>query len=204
MATSPIGPSIGTHIDTPIGTPVAADLGPSGRAMAQPMDPALVEALQQHLGLERCASAAYFAKAIWFAERELRGFAQYFKQEAASEQEHAGRFADYLIARGQAVLLHEVPSPRQAWASAEELLAAAFQMEVDVTSSLHQLYAMAERSADVRTTSFLDPLVDGQVAAEHELAHLMGRVRFVQGQPAGMLIIDGELSNGLHTPASLA
>lgn len=168
------------------------------------MDPALLEALQEHLGMERCASAAYFAMAIWFAERELRGFAHYCKQEAVSEQGHAGRFADYLIARGQTVLLHDVPSPRQAWTSAEEILAAAFQMEADVTSSLHQLYAMAERSADVRTTSFLDPLVDGQVAAEHELAHLLGRVRFAQGQPAAMLVIDAELSNGLHAPASLA
>ena len=54
--------------------------GPAGRAMAQPMDRALIEALHQHLTMERCASASYFANSIWFAERELRGFSQYFKK----------------------------------------------------------------------------------------------------------------------------
>ncbi len=178
--------------------------GPAGRAMAQPMDPALVDALHQHLNLERRASAAYFAMAIWFAERELRGFAHHCQQEASSEQAHAGRFADYLLARGQTVILEDVPAPRQSWASTEEIVASAFQMEADVSSSLHQLYGMAERSADVRTTSFLDPLVDGQVAAEHGLAHLLGRLRLAQGQPAALLILDAELANGQHSPASLA
>jgi len=172
--------------------------------MAQPMEADLVEALQQHLNMERATSATYLAMAIWFAERELRGFSHYFKQESASEQEHAGHFADYLIARGQSPLLLELPAPRQSWSSPEEMLAASFLIEADVTSSLQQLYRLAERAADVRTTTFLDPIVDGQVKAEHECAHLLGRVRFAQGQPSAILIIDGELSAGNHEPASLA
>lgn len=179
-------------------------LGPSGRAVAQEMDPALLAALQHHLNLERAASSTYFAMAIWFGERELRGFSSFFKEEGQSEQEHAGRFADYLIARGQTVELHDLSAPRQDYESAEEIMAASFQLEVDVTSSLQQIYAIAERSADLRTTTFLDPVVEAQVASEHEFAHLFGRVRFAQGQPAAILIIDNELSDGKHSPASLS
>jgi ferritin len=177
--------------------------GPAGRAVAQPMDLALLEALQHHLTMERQVSAAYFAMAIWFAERELRGFSHFFKQEAKSEQEHAATFADYLIARGQTVVLQDLSAPRQAWSSAEEIMAASFQMEADVTTSLQQLYAMAERSSDLRTTVFLDPIVHAQVDAENEFAHLLGRVRFAHSQAAAMLIIDGELSNEKHSPAKL-
>ncbi|MFM7753535.1 MAG: ferritin-like domain-containing protein, partial [Cyanobium sp.] len=79
--------SASPELSTISGTAVAT--GPAGRALAQPMDAALVEALQNHLSMERQASAAYFAMAIWFAERELRGFAHFFKHEAHSEQEHA-------------------------------------------------------------------------------------------------------------------
>ena len=100
------------------GSQVQIPVGPAGRAMAQPMDGALLDALQQHLNMERSASAAYFAMAIWFAERELRGFSHFFKEEGRSEQEHAGRFADYLIARGQTVVLSDVAAPRQTWSSA--------------------------------------------------------------------------------------
>ena len=181
--------------------PVAT--GPAGRAMAQPMEASLVEALQEHLTMERKASAAYFAMAIWFAERELRGFSHFFKHESRSEQEHAAKFADYLIARGQTVILQDIPAPRQNWSSPEEILAASFQVEADVTASLQQLYAMAERASDLRTTVFLDPIVDGQVDSENEFAHLLGRVRFAQNQPAALLIIDGELSDGKHEPAKL-
>ncbi|EDY38888.1 ferritin [Cyanobium sp. PCC 7001] len=190
-------------LSTSISTPTVAT-GPAGRAMAQPMESSLLEALQDHLGLERRASAAYFAMALWCAERELRGFAHYLKSEASAEQTHAAKVADYLIARGQTVILQDVPAPRQTWASPEEIVATMFLMEADVTTSLQQLYAMAERAGDVRTTVFLDPMVDSQIAAEHEAGHLLGRVRFAQNQPAALLIIDGELSDDQHEPAHLA
>ena len=177
--------------------------GPAGRAMAQSMEAALVEALHHHLTMERTAHAAYFAIAIWFAERELRGFSHFFKLEAVQEQEHAAHFADYLIARGQAVALQALPAPRQDWSTTDEIMAASFQMESDVTTSLHQLYAMAERSSDMRTTVFLDPLIENQVNSEDQFAHLLGRVRFTQNQPSAMLILDGELSNGNHSPARM-
>ena len=75
--------------------------GPSGRAMAETMTPEMVEQLQAHLNMERQSSAAYFAAAIWFAERELTGFAEHLRNEGKQEQEHAAKFADYLISRGQ-------------------------------------------------------------------------------------------------------
>jgi ferritin len=178
--------------------------GPAGRAVAQQLEPDLLQALQHHLTMERQASAAYWALAMWFAERELRGFAQFLKQEATDEQQHAGLFADYLIARGQSVVLEPVAAPRQQWSDAEEIFAAVFQMEADVTTSLQQLYALAERAGDVRTTVFLDPIVQGQIDAENQAAHLLGRIRFAQGNPAALLVIDGELSEGNSEPASLA
>ena len=113
--------------------------GPSGRAMAEPMDIQLVEALHQHLTMERNASAQYFAASIWFAERELRGFAKYFRNESESEQKHASTFADYLIARGQNVVLEELAAPSQSWESIEQVFSSSFLMEADVTTSLHPL-----------------------------------------------------------------
>ncbi|MEB3331508.1 MAG: ferritin [Synechococcaceae cyanobacterium] len=178
--------------------------GPAGRAVAQPMDAALLDGLQQHLSMERQAQAAYFAIAIWFAERDLRGFSQFFMAESAEEQTHAARFADYLIARGQSVQLQGLEAPRQSWSSPEEILELTFQMEADVTTSLQQLYGLAERCADVRTTTFLDPIVENQLASENTLAHLLGRVRFAQNQPAALLILDAEMAAGRQDPAPLA
>lgn len=189
---------------SPVSSALQVQTGPTGRAIAQPMEASLLEALQHHLTMERQASATYFGMAIWFAERELRGFAHFFKGESADEQQHAARFADYLIARGQTVILDALVAPYQQWSSPEEILTASFQMEAEVTASLQQMYGMAERCADVRTTTFLDPIVDAQVSSENRFAYLMGRVRFAQHQPAALLLIDGELSENKTDPASLS
>ncbi|MDM7953940.1 MAG: ferritin [Cyanobium sp. CZS 25K] len=183
---------------------IAVATGPAGRAMAQPLDAALLDGLQDHLGLERQASAAYWAMSLWFAERELRGFAAHLMRESRGEQQHAGLLADYLIARGQTVDLGDLPAPGQQWADAEALLSDAFRLEADVTTSLQLLYAMAERAGDVRTTVFLDPLIQGQIEAENGAAHLLGRVRFGRLEAASMLLIDGELAAGQPPAAPLA
>ena len=175
-------------------------VGPAGRALAQPMDPVLLDGLQQHLTMERRASAFYFANALWFGERELKGFSKFFHGESQSESTHAASFADYLVARGQTVQLEAIDAPRQSWNSFEEVMAASFLLEADVTASLQQLYSLAERSSDTRATVFLDPIMEGQIEAEHEFAHILGRVRFAGEQAAALLIIDTELANGNNTP----
>ena len=177
--------------------------GPSGRAVAEVIAPDLLNAIQDHLNMERQAHASYFAAAIWFAERELRGFSRFFRDESSSEHEHAAKFAEYIIARGQSVSLKAVEAPLQIWESPADVMASAFQMEVDVTASLQQLYSMAERVTDTRTTVFLDPMVEMQTQSEHEFAHLLGRVKFADNQAAALLLIDNELDQGNNKPASL-
>ena len=174
-----------------------------GRAMAEAMDPDLLDGLQQHLNMERQAHSAYFAASIWFAERELRGFSRFFQSESANEHSHAGRVGDYLIARGQTIILQALEAPNQTWEAPVDLMATSFLLECDLTTSLQQLYAMAERASDIRTTVFLDPIIEQQLQSEHEFAHLLGRVRFAGHEAAALLIIDNELSQDQHQQPSL-
>jgi ferritin len=177
--------------------------GPSGRAIAETMTQEMVDQLQAHLNMERQSSAAYFAAAIWFAERELTGFAEYLRNEGKQEQEHAAKFADYLISRGQTVELDTIEAPRQSWPDPEEVMANIFRMEADVTSSVLLLYSIAERATDQRTTVFLDPVVDDQRISEHEAAYLLGRVKYANNERAAMMMIDAELREGEAKPAKL-
>ena len=189
-------------VTEPLQTRAATSSG--GRPIAQAVPTVLLESLQHHLNLELTASSNYWALAIWFAERELRGFSHYFRHESDQERSHAGLIADYLIARGQPVSLSEIEAPRQQWSSIEEVFAAVFQQEVDVTTSLQQIYGLAEQSGDVRSTVFLDPLIAQQIAAENEVAHLLGRVKLGGGDGAALLILDAELAAGATSPAKLA
>merc|ERR1711871_82499 len=142
----------------------------------------------------------YFAAAIWFAERELVGFAEHLRDEAKQEEQHAAKFADYLISRGQRPVLDTVEPPRQQWPDVEQVIANVFRMEADVTASVLQLYGTAEGDDDKRTTVFLDAIVDAQRLSEHEAAYLLGRVKFAAGNPAAVMIIDAELREGEAEP----
>ena len=182
---------------------ITVPVGPAGRAMAEPMSGEMLDLMQAHLNLERQSAADYFAAAIWFAERELSGFAEHLRDEAKQEQEHAAKFADYLISRGQRPVLDAVEPPRQQWSDVEQVIANVFRMEADVTASVLQLYGTAEGDNDKRTSVFLDPIVDGQRLSEHEAAYLLGRVKFAAGNPAAVMIIDAELREDEAEPAKL-
>ncbi len=154
--------------------------------------------------MTRNASAHYFGASIWFAERELRGFSNFFKQESINEQEHAAKFAEYLIARGQTVVLQSIPAPRQDWSSPREIVTASFQLEADVTTSLHQLYSIAARTSDMRTTVFLDPTIEQQTTSEDEFAYLLGKIKLAKDSASALLIVDSELSQGNINQLKLA
>ena len=183
--------------------PITVPTGPAGRAMAEPMSAELLDLMEAHLNLERQSAADYFAAAIWFAERELVGFAEHLRDEAKQEQEHAAKFADYLISRGQSPVLDTIEPPRQQRTDVEQVIANVFRMEADVTASVLQLYGTAEKDIDRRTTVFLDPIVDGQRLSEHQAAYLLGRVKFAAGNPAAVMIIDAELREGEAESAKL-
>ena len=139
--------------------------GPTGRAVAQPMDTALLDNLYEHLTIERYANVQYFSIYLWFQERDLDGFASFFLNESQGEIEHAYKFANYFIARGQTVKLNDLPAPIQSWDSIEDLISYSFNMEADLTSSLQHLYSISERISDTRTSVFLDPIIEAQTTA---------------------------------------
>ena len=141
-------------IENNLETQKLVNFGPSGRAVAQPIDAGLLDNFLEHLTMERYASVQYFSIYLWFKERDLDGFASYFLQESKGEMDHAQKFADYLIARGQTVKLKELPAPVQAWVSIEDLVSHSFNMEADLTSSLQQLYSISERISDTRSNVF--------------------------------------------------
>ena len=169
------------------------NLGPSGRAIAQNMDESLLENFYEHLTMERYANVQYFSMSLWFQERDLDGFSSFFLNESKGEMEHAYKFSNYLIARGQNVKLKELSAPIQSWDSIEDLVSYSFNMEADLTTSLQQLYSISERSSDTRSTVFLDPIVDTQIKSEDEFAHILGKVKFAEKQPSAILLINGGL-----------
>ena len=152
--------------------------------------------LQLHLQMELQASYDYFRVAVWLAERDLKGFAAFARQEALNEHQHACLVADHLIDRSQPVELATLQPNTSTWDSVEAVTQFIFDNEVAVTASAQQIYSMAERAGDYITSVFLDGVSQQQTDSEAQAAYVMSRVRLAGEDPAALILIDQELSRG--------
>jgi ferritin len=68
--------------------------------------------------------------------------------------------------------------------------------EQDVTASINNLYAMAEKTKDRPAVVMLQWFVTEQMEEEAAARAVLGRIRLAGGSGVGMLMIDQELATG--------
>jgi ferritin len=160
------------------------------------MNSDLLTGLNKHLKLEFRASHEYLAMAIWLSEHDLPGFSKWMRQQSADELMHAQRIIDHLIERDQKVILPAIDAPPTSWKGAEALCAHVMKNEQEVTASINDLYAMAEKAKDRPATVMLQWFVTEQMEEEAAARALLGRIRLAGNSGVGLLMIDQELSSG--------
>jgi ferritin len=160
------------------------------------MNSDLLNGLNEHLKLEFRASHEYLAMAIWLAEHDLPGFSKWMRKQSSDELLHAQRIIDHLVERDQKVHLPGVDAPPMDWKSAEALCSHVLKNEQDVTTSINDLYAMAEKAKDRPATVMLQWFVTEQMEEEAAARALLGRIRLAGNSGVGLLMIDQELSSG--------
>jgi ferritin len=160
------------------------------------MNSDLLNGLNEHLKLEFRASHEYLAMSIWLAENDLPGFAKWMRQQSSDELMHAQRIIDHLVERDQKVALPAVGKPPMTWKGAEALCDHVLKNEQEVTASINNLYAMAEKAKDRPSVVMLQWFVTEQMEEEAAARAVLGRIRLAGGSGVGMLMIDQELSTG--------
>ncbi|MCC7124771.1 MAG: ferritin [Acidobacteria bacterium] len=156
----------------------------------------LLKGLNEHLTLEFRASHEYLAMAIWLAEHDLPGFSRWMRQQSTDELMHAQRIIDHLVERDQKVKLPSVSAPPMEWKNAEALCAHVLQNEQEVTASINELYAMAEKAKDRPAVVMLQWFVTEQMEEEAAARAVLGRIRLAGNTGVGLLMIDQELAAG--------
>jgi ferritin len=160
------------------------------------MDADLHKGLNEHLALEFRASHEYHAMSVWLSANDLPGFAKWMQQQSADELVHAQKIIDHLLERDETVELPGLDKPPSSWTSAEALCAHVLENEKEVTASIHDLYAMAERAKDRGAVVMLQWFVNEQMEEEAAARAVLGRIRLAGGTGVGMLMVDQELASG--------
>lgn len=157
------------------------------------MEETLHRRINDHLALEFGAAHRYLALAIWFELHDLPGFARFMRQQSQDELGHAGRFVDHLLERDLGVELPAIDKPPAEWQSVESAVSDVLEAEREVTRSIEDLYDLAEKASDRPAMIMLQWFINEQVEEENVARALLGRIRLVDGNGLGLLMIDQEL-----------
>lgn len=160
------------------------------------MNADLLKGLNEHLKLEFRAAHEYLAMSVWLSGHDLPGFSVWMKQQSTDELMHAQKIMDHLLERDQTPVLPAIPAPPKTWKSLEALCAHVLRNEQDVTASINDLYAIAEKAKDRPATVMLQWFVSEQQEEEASARAVLGRIRLAGGTGVGLLMVDQELASG--------
>ena len=160
------------------------------------MDAQLHNGLNEHLKLEFKASHEYRAMSVWLSAHDLPGFATWMQKQSSDELIHAQKIIDHLVERDVKAELPGIEKPPSEWASAEALCLHVLENEREVTASINDLYATAEKVKDRGAVVMLQWFVNEQMEEEAAARAVLGRIRLAGGTGVGMLMVDQELASG--------
>jgi len=164
------------------------------------MDEKMVEALNSQLNAEMYSAYLYLSMGAYFEDLDLSGFANWMKVQAQEEMSHAMKIHDYIIQRGDRVLLTKIDAPQTEWNSPVNAFEHVYEHEQKVTGLINQLVNLALSLGDHATNNFLQWFVAEQVEEEESSSGVLKKVKMSNDSLSAMLMLDTELAQRIFTP----
>ena len=160
-----------------------------------PMKGAVRDAVGEQIKHEFYSAYLYLSMAGSFEVANLAGFAHWMRQQSREELEHAMKFFDFLLDRGEHVELRAIEEPPYAFRSPLDTFEQALEHEKEITARIHDLYELAVRENDYPAQVFLNWFVTEQVEEEKSATEIVERLRMAGEDGAALLLLDSELGN---------
>lgn len=164
------------------------------------MDEKMVEALNSQLNAELYSSYLYLSMGTYFESEDMSGFANWMRVQAQEELAHAMKIYDYIIQRGDRVILTKIESPPTEWESPVAVFEHVYSHEQNVTALINQLVNLAISLQDHATNNFLQWFVAEQVEEEESSSGVLKKVNMAKGSLSALLMVDSELGQRVYNP----
>lgn len=155
----------------------------------------LAAAYNDQITLELASAHAYLQLAAFFSASSLTGFEAWMRAQAEEERTHALKFFDFVLARGNDVRLGAIDAIDHMPASALEAFEVALEHERKVTKAIGDLHALAQEEGDSASYPLLQWFLNEQVEEEATVGEIVDQLRFANGNPAAILMLDRERSS---------
>lgn len=160
----------------------------------------LENAINKQINAEFWSAYLYLSMSTWFDHKGLPGFANWFKVQFQEEQDHALKFMNYLISKGNKVELKPIEKVDTSWDSVLKAFEDTLEHERVVTSLINNLVSISRKENDYSTENMLQWFVNEQVEEEETAQAMIDSLKLIGDNGFGVYTMDKELAQRSYTP----
>lgn len=170
------------------------------------IDSRMEAAINAQINRELWSGYIYLSMATYFDDLGLKGFSNWMRVQHKEEETHALMMLGYVSEAGGRVKLEPIAAVDTEWKSPLAAFAEVLEHELKVSAWINELVDLAVELKDHSTNAFLQWFVTEQVEEVSTAKGLVDTLRFVDGNPHSVLMLDRELAARAYTlpPAAAA
>jgi len=163
----------------------------------------LLTALSDQITLELESSIVYLQLGIALEDLDLPGMAGWMRLQSDEERDHAAKFIAHVNDRGGRPQIGAIAAPQGVdGSSVLEAFEASLAHEQKVSESIRNLYRLAQSEGDIDVIPLLHWFIEEQIEEEATVSEIVGRLKLIGDDGAGLLRLDAELGSRAPGPAS--
>lgn len=152
------------------------------------------DAFNEQINAELYSAYLYLSMAVQLEAMNLRGFANWMRQQAREEIAHAMKFFAHVNERGGRVTLTRIDAPLKEWPSPLAIFQDAYRHEQKVTGLIDKLVTLAAAEGDNAGGIFLQWFVSEQVEEEASVDEVVQKLKAIKDSANGLLMLDQALA----------
>ncbi|MEJ2690343.1 MAG: ferritin [Deltaproteobacteria bacterium] len=160
----------------------------------------LQAAFNEQMKNEFYSAYLYMAMAGYFQSEDLPGFANWMRVQVLEEMTHGEKFFNFTCETGGRTHLLPIDEPQNEFATPADAFEVGLQHEKFVTASINNLMDMAVKDKDHAAQIFLQWFVTEQIEEEANFSLILRKLRRVEGDGRGLLMLDQELGQRVFVP----
>ncbi|MFA5515745.1 MAG: ferritin [Desulfuromonadales bacterium] len=162
--------------------------------------PRLQDALNEQTKNEFFSAYLYMAMAGYFQSEDLPGFANWMRIQAMEEMTHGERFFNFICDAAGRTDLRAFDAPKNEFVSPLEAFEYGLQHEYFVTERIGKLMDLAQEEKHHAAQVMLQWFITEQVEEEASFSLIIRKLKRVEGDGRGLLLLDQELGQRVFVP----
>ena len=157
--------------------------------------------MNEQINKELYSAYFYLSMVAYFDEKNLKGFANFFRVQVQEERDHAMMFFKYVSHVQGKIELLPIDQPKVTFNSPLDVFKAAYNHELFVTNSIYTIVDKSIEERDHKTNSFLQWFINEQTEEEANMDDNIKKLELIGNDSRAVLLLDTELMTRVYTPA---